>query len=128
MASRHYNRKMTEKPAYPSDAADKFIVRLPPGMRELISESAKANSRSMNAEVVARLNRSFSTPDLSGQTTRLDASTGQVVHRNIVEHIADLQEMLQKAHVMASSLALYDGVREELERRELERDHDRFSD
>jgi len=59
MASRHYNRQMTEKPAFPSDAADKFIVRLPPGMRERISEAAKGSNRSMNAEVVHRLQESF---------------------------------------------------------------------
>lgn len=41
--------------------ADKFIVRLPPGMRERIAESARANKRSMNAEVVSRLDASFAT-------------------------------------------------------------------
>ena len=49
----------SDKPTYPSDAADKFIVRFPPGMRERIAESAKANGRSMNAEAVARLDASF---------------------------------------------------------------------
>jgi hypothetical protein len=39
--------------------ADKFIVRLPEGMRDRISEAAKANSRSMNAEIVARLQHTF---------------------------------------------------------------------
>lgn len=38
---------------------DKYIVRLPEGMREQIAESAKANNRSMNAEIVARLAKSF---------------------------------------------------------------------
>lgn len=127
MASRHYNSRMTEKTAYPSDAAEKFIVRLPPGMREKISEAAKTNNRSMNAEVVARLNRSFSMPDLSGQTTSYSEG-GQVVHRDIVQHIADLQEMLQKAHHAASSLSLFEGVREEVERRERSRERDSFEE
>jgi predicted HicB family RNase H-like nuclease len=39
--------------------ADKFIVRLPEGMRNRIEEAAKANKRSMNAEIVARLQFSF---------------------------------------------------------------------
>lgn len=38
---------------------DKFIIRLPDGMREQISEAAKANGRTMNAEVVARLKLTF---------------------------------------------------------------------
>lgn len=63
MASRHYNSGMAEdKPNYPSDAAEKFIVRLPPGMREQIAEAAKGSGRSMNAEVVARLGITFAAP------------------------------------------------------------------
>ena len=34
---------------------DKFMVRLPPGVREQIKALAKENGRSMNAEVVQRL-------------------------------------------------------------------------
>jgi hypothetical protein len=45
---------------YPSRTADQFVVRLPDGMRDRIAESAKANKRSMNAEIVARLQESFS--------------------------------------------------------------------
>lgn len=44
---------------FPSDSADKFVVRFPRGMRDQISEAAKANNRTMNAEVVARLESSF---------------------------------------------------------------------
>lgn len=38
---------------------DKFVVRLPEGMRDRIAEAATRNSRSMNAEIVARLQSSF---------------------------------------------------------------------
>jgi hypothetical protein len=48
----------------PSDLADKMMMRLPPGMRERIADAAKVAGRSMNAEVVARLEKSFET-DLS---------------------------------------------------------------
>lgn len=44
----------------PAKEADKYIVRLPDGMREKIAEAAKANNRSMNAEIVDRLQTSFS--------------------------------------------------------------------
>lgn len=71
-------------------SADKYIVRFPDGMRERISEAAKANSRSMNAEIVARLQASFE-PDnsnlatavitklLDAQYERLMASVQEVV-------------------------------------------------
>ncbi len=44
----------------PSRTAPQFVVRFPnEGMRDRIAEAAKANNRSMNAEIVARLERSF---------------------------------------------------------------------
>ena len=46
---------MTEKPAAPSQTLDKFILRLPDGMREEVARRAKAGKRSMNAEIVQRL-------------------------------------------------------------------------
>ena len=38
----------------------KYMVRLPPSMRELIRESARHYRRSMNSDIVARLQQSFS--------------------------------------------------------------------
>lgn len=38
---------------------DKYIVRFPDGMRDAISEAARQSNRSMNAEIVARLQQSF---------------------------------------------------------------------
>jgi len=49
---------MTEK-KYPSDKQDKFMLRLPEGMRERVRVSAEKNGRSMNAEIVGRLMESF---------------------------------------------------------------------
>lgn len=45
----------------PSQAADKFIVRLPDGMRQRIAEVAKRSRRSMNSEIVCRLEHSLNT-------------------------------------------------------------------
>lgn len=60
MARCQYHRRMSEpSPSKPSRDADKFIVRLPDGMRDRIAEVAKANNRTMNAEVVARLQSTF---------------------------------------------------------------------
>lgn len=38
----------------------KYMVRLPPDMRDLIRESARHYRRSMNSDIVARLQQSFS--------------------------------------------------------------------
>lgn len=42
--------------------SDKFMLRFPEGMRNHIAEVAKANNRSMNAEIVARLMESLLEP------------------------------------------------------------------
>jgi hypothetical protein len=54
---------MTEKPY-------KFVVRLPDNMRERIAEAALTYHRSMNSEIVARLEQSFSAlPDGEARST-----------------------------------------------------------
>ncbi len=40
-----------------SRVADKFVVRMPEGMRERIAEIAKGNHRSMNAEIIIGLEK-----------------------------------------------------------------------
>ncbi|SEH99792.1 Arc family DNA-binding protein [Pseudomonas asplenii] len=40
--------------------ADKFVIRLPDGLRDRISEVAVSNGRSMNSEIVRRLENSIS--------------------------------------------------------------------
>lgn len=44
---------------YSSRTADKFVVRLPDGMRERIAGHAKTNHRSMNSEIISRLEESM---------------------------------------------------------------------
>lgn len=62
----------------PASEADKFIVRLPEGMRDRIAEAAKVNQRSMNAEIVARLQFSF---EASGGPPDLDAFADQLAEK-----------------------------------------------
>lgn len=38
---------------------DKFVLRFPEGMREVIRLAAKANNRSMNTEIISRLSQSL---------------------------------------------------------------------
>jgi len=44
---------------FPSSKQDQFVLRFPDGMRDKIKHAAAENGRSMNAEVVDRLERSF---------------------------------------------------------------------
>ena len=44
---------------FPSHKLEKFIVRLPDGMRDRLKAIAEENKRSTNAEIVARLEASF---------------------------------------------------------------------
>lgn len=53
-----------ERKPYPSETQERFIVRLPDGMRDRIADAAKTAGRSMNAEIVARLQDSFDGPKL----------------------------------------------------------------
>jgi hypothetical protein len=43
----------------PSEKQDQFVLRMPDGMREQLREIAKKSGRSMNAEIVARLERTL---------------------------------------------------------------------
>lgn len=52
---------MENKDAFPSDVADKVLVRMPDGMRDKLKAAAKTNCRTMNAEIVARLEQTFQT-------------------------------------------------------------------
>jgi hypothetical protein len=45
--------------SFPSQGLDKFVLRLPTGMRDRIGAVARANNRSMNAEIVSRLEASL---------------------------------------------------------------------
>lgn len=51
------------KEPYPSEAADRYIVRFPDGMRERLKAEAAKNSRSMNAEIVSRLGETLELED-----------------------------------------------------------------
>ena len=59
-------RKPFKREPYPSETQDRFLVRFPEGMRAKIAELSKANNRSMNAEIIARLQASL---DLSERGT-----------------------------------------------------------
>lgn len=81
----------------PSDLADKMMMRLPPGMREKIAEAAKDSGRSMNAEVVARLEQSFENDDASAaQAEKVEYLEGQITE--LWQAIDDLQRSVNSLY------------------------------
>ncbi|OLF53909.1 Arc family DNA-binding protein [Pseudomonas chlororaphis] len=45
-----------------TEAVDRFFLRLPEGLRQTLKRIAKKNRRSLNAEIVARMERSLAGP------------------------------------------------------------------
>jgi len=76
---------MDRKP-FPSETQERFIVRLPDGMRDRIAEAAKASGRSMNSEIVLRLQRSF-------ETTTSTHEELDVLKAKILEVIDEVQRI-----------------------------------
>lgn len=71
---------MSKEPKYPSEEADRFNIRFPSGMRELIRKASEESGRSMNVEIIHRLQNSFAQQDISGELIDvLKALAGSVV-------------------------------------------------
>lgn len=90
---------MSEREKYPSEAAERFQVRLPEGMRDQLRDAAEANNRSMNAEIVARLSRSFwqwpviSLPEeLENRLKLLPSPYLMEIERSVTEHLIEKSE------------------------------------
>ena len=49
-----------------AQTADKYILRLPDGMRDQLRQRAAANRRSMNSEIVFHLDRALATENENG--------------------------------------------------------------
>lgn len=58
-----YEFPMSDRAPYPSELKDRFIIRLPDGMRDRIRSAAEAANRSMNAEILATLLEAYPDPD-----------------------------------------------------------------
>lgn len=63
----------------PSRKLDQYIVRFPAGMRDRLKDEAAANNRSLNAEIIARLERTLD-PDQAVHPVAL-AVTEEIVER-----------------------------------------------
>lgn len=52
----------------PSRGTDQFMLRFPDGMRDRIKHVAEQNGRSMNAEIIHRLENSLATDKMTPET------------------------------------------------------------
>src|SRR5271166_4101048 len=86
----------------PVHSLEKFVLRLPDGMREKIGVAARANKRTMNAEIIQRLEASFS-------------STGEpllVINKNTAEAdiIFELRDSMQSLEAKIAGLDRFGDV------------------
>lgn len=63
--------EVMKKELPPSRTADQYVLRFPDGMRDRIAEIAKTNGRSMNSEIIARLQTSFELPENTSSSEML---------------------------------------------------------
>ncbi len=69
----------------PSRKLEQYIVRFPDGMRDRIKDAAKDNGRSMNAEIISRLEASFAKPD---ETEFDEHELSEAVKKAVLEVVA----------------------------------------
>lgn len=79
-----------------SRTADKFVVRLPDGMRETIAEVAKDHHRSMNSEIIARLERSLAEEEGAAEI-HIDTQTLSVGEKHMLKSFRAMSVFHQKA-------------------------------
>lgn len=86
---------------YSSRTADKFVVRLPDGMRERIADVARNHHRSMNSEIIARLEQTLIQEDALGDElkVRLDSPELSIHERELLQRFRQLSRRQQNALV-----------------------------
>ena len=86
---------------YSSRTADKFVVRLPDGMRERIADVARNHHRSMNSEIIARVEQSLIQEDSLGDelNLRLDSPELSLHERELLQRFRQLSRRQQNALV-----------------------------
>lgn len=89
----------TKQAVYSSRTADKFVVRLPDGMRERIAEVARNHHRSMNSEIIARLEQSLLQEGALGDdmNLRLDSPELSLHERELLLRFRHLGHRQQNA-------------------------------
>lgn len=122
---------MSKKAAQPQD---KYVLRLPDGMRDRIKTAAETSGRSMNAEIVARLEDSFAPASealleatLVAESLRENLTKKIQNYDNLSRSILRREQLLQEreeaaAEILANSEKRAEEILEE-RRSELEEDY-----
>jgi len=86
---------------YSSRTADKFVVRLPDGMRDRIAEVARNHHRSMNSEIIARLEQSLVQEGALNEESalRIDSPELSMHERELLQRFRQLSRRQQNALV-----------------------------
>ncbi|MFC3606538.1 Arc family DNA-binding protein [Stutzerimonas tarimensis] len=84
---------------FSSRTADKFVVRLPDGMRDRIAEVSRNHHRSMNSEIIARLEQSlFQEGALDDELSmRIDSPELSLHERELLQRFRQLSRRQQNA-------------------------------
>jgi len=77
----------------PKQTDPQFKLRMTPEIKDAIEAAAKANNRSMNAEILSRLERSFKKSDLSKTVTELET-----IIEALNAALADELELMKKRY------------------------------
>ena len=85
---------------YPSEMLDQYMVRFPEGMRDRLKDAAATNKRSMNAEILARLETSFALDPESVDSVRRRVFGSDLTNEQVMEEVSP-EEMLE-AHLQRS--------------------------
>lgn len=98
-------------PASTSRDSDKFMLRLPDGMRKRIERSAKSHGRSMNSEIVATLEEHYPSDvnldELINQTNALAKAQARA-HREGMRAY-QLEALIESLREIVVGLASEDG-------------------
>jgi plasmid stability protein len=86
---------------FSSRTADKFVVRLPDGMRERIADVARNHHRSMNSEIISRLEQSLFREGMTGDDAHLQITSGELAphESELLQRFRQLSRRQQNALV-----------------------------
>jgi plasmid stability protein len=86
---------------FSSRTADKFVVRLPDGMRERIADVARNHHRSMNSEIISRLEQSLFHEGMSGENSPLLVNSAELAphESELLQRFRQLSRRQQNALV-----------------------------
>lgn len=114
---------MSDKDKFPSELAERFQLRLPPGLRDRIKAYAERHGRSMNTEIVRILEREFPEPwSLERRIAHLisvvQVLKGGANNENVGRLVDELEETIQRmadGHVKGVDPELQHNIRWRLE-------------